>query len=101
MSVKAIRDRIADQPKDWGKARDDKAFVGHFMLEGEALKRPPRGYDAQHPCIDDLKRKDFIGSTPLKAKDASSAKLVDQAAEAFRASAPFMRFLCQAVGVPF
>ncbi len=37
----------------------------HFRLGGEALKRPPAGFDKDHELIEDLKRKDFIAYTDL------------------------------------
>ena len=32
-------------------------------IGGESLKRrlPPQGYDGNHPFIEDIKRKDFVG----------------------------------------
>src|SRR6185503_15346549 len=52
-SLKKVRDAIVRQPGKWRQARAGLA------LEGETLKRPPRGYDAEHPHLEDLKRKDF------------------------------------------
>jgi uncharacterized protein (DUF2461 family) len=34
-------------------------------MAGESLKRPPAGYDADHPLIEDIKRKDFAISSHL------------------------------------
>jgi len=100
-ALKMIRDRIADKPKDWLKARDDAWFRAAFELEGDTLKRPPRGFDAEHPCIEDLKRKDFVGTRPVKVTQTKSASFVDDCAQAFEAAGPFMRFLCQATSVPY
>lgn len=49
----------------------------------------------------DLKRKDFTAFRTLSVKDVSSAKLLDTVEEAFAATAPFMKFLCKALGVRY
>jgi uncharacterized protein (TIGR02453 family) len=97
----AIRQRIADQPAAWKKVRHQAAFAEQFQLGGESLRRPPKGYDETTPCIDDIKRKDFIASCELSATDIHAKNFVDLVATRFRTATPFMRFLCEAVGVPF
>lgn len=96
-----VRQAIAEKPEAWIAARDDKAFRKHFTLEGDSLANAPRGFAKDHPLVDDLKRKDFIGMASLSKTAASSPKLRTQVVEQFRAAAPYMRFLCQAVGVRF
>ena len=39
---------------------DDDAFAAAFEQGGESLKRGPKGFDPDHPLIDQLKRKDFV-----------------------------------------
>lgn len=97
----AIRTRIAEQPAAWKKVRNQASFVGHFKLGGESLRRPPKGYDETTPGIEDIKRKDFIASCELSASDIHQGRFVDLVASRFRTATPFMRFLCEAVGVPF
>jgi uncharacterized protein (TIGR02453 family) len=58
-ALAAIRDRISVKQAEWLRARDDKSFKQHFHLGGESLTRPPRGFDKDHPLIEDIKRKDF------------------------------------------
>ena len=96
-----IRDLIAAQPKRWFAARDDRKFAAHWALAGDSLARPPRGYAADHPAIDDLKRKDFIGLAPLSFAEATGPRLVKLATERFAAAAPLMKFLCEAQGVQY
>lgn len=96
-----IRDRIAEKPERWFKARDDKKFRTHWMLAGDSLSRPPRGYAADHPAIDDLKRKDFIALAALSPEDAVGGDLVKLATARFAAAAPLMKFLCDAQGVSY
>ena len=70
-------------------------------LEGDRLSRPPNGFDPEHPLIEDLKWKDFIGVKRLSRSFATSADLPKELAEVFKTATPFMRFLCGALGVPF
>jgi uncharacterized protein (TIGR02453 family) len=95
-SLGKIRDAIVADPKRWQRVtRRD------FRLGGDSLKRAPAGYDSEHPLIDDLKRKDFIAVVPLSEKRATSRGFVDEFAATCRSAAPFVRFLCEAVDVPF
>lgn len=98
----AIRTRIAEHPDLWLGARDNKAFKKVWgPLTGGTLKRPPRGFDGSHPCIDDIKRKDFLGAIDLRRADTRSPKLPAQAIKAFAAATSLMRFLCDALGLPY
>lgn len=96
-----IRTLIAEQPARWRAARDDAPFAAHWRMAGETLKRPPRGFSADHPEIDDIKRKDFICLCPLTREEVTGADLVELSAGRFAAAAPFMRFLCEAAGVEY
>lgn len=96
-----IRDHIAEHPDAWKKAAYGKAFRDTFTLGGDSLVNPPRGFDPDHPYVDDLRRKDFIASTPLAQKVVTSDDFIDRFHALCRTATPFMRFLCDAVGVPF
>ena len=99
--LKAIREAIDGRPSDWKKARDHKAFHSRYELAGDALKRPPQGFDADHPYVDDLRRKDFIGVANLDAAAVMSPGFVNDSIVLFKAATPLSRFLCEAIGVPF
>jgi uncharacterized protein (TIGR02453 family) len=96
-----IRDAVAGHPEDWARAVRESRLGELFRLEGETLKRPPAGYDPEHPLIEELKRKDFIAVAKLTEKTVTSAGFADELAGIFKASAPLMRFLCDATEVPF
>ena len=93
----SIRDRIVEDPAAWTKVRDARPFRRRFELSGQSLKRPPRGYPAEHPCIVDLKRKDFVGVAPFDVADAANADFADRVAADFTAAKPFMALLCAAL----
>jgi uncharacterized protein (TIGR02453 family) len=96
-----IRERIAADPKAWFAARDNKKFAAHWQLAGDRLTRPPRGYAADHPAIEDLQRTDFIGLAALSAEEVTASGLVDLAAARFSAAVPLMKFLCAALPVQY
>jgi uncharacterized protein (TIGR02453 family) len=96
-----IRDLIAAQPERWFKARNDRKFAAQWELSGDSLSRPPRGYAADHPAIEDLKYKDFVAMAPLGFDEATGAGLAKLAGRRFAAAAPFMAFLCDATGVAY
>ena len=100
-ALAAIRGRISDKQNEWLRARDDKAFKRHFRLGGQSLMRPPRGFDKDHPLIDDLKRKDFIAVRTMDLGEATQPRFQQKVETAFKAAVPLMQFLCKAVGTPY
>lgn len=96
-----IRDRIAEDPERWFTVRDDKKFRALWALTGDSLARPPRGYAADHPALEDLKRKDFIALASLSPAEIVGPDLTKLATPRFSAAVPLMAFLCTAVGVAY
>jgi len=98
-----IRDAIVQKPAAWKAVKANRAFVEAFGELGgdDVLMRAPRGYDPEHPLIDDIKRKSFFAMHEADVKLATSPKLVDAVANSFAAASPLMKFLCAAVGVTF
>jgi uncharacterized protein (TIGR02453 family) len=96
-----IRDAIAENPDAWTAVHAETTRGDRMQLAGGTLKRAPAGYDPEHPLIAELKRKDFIAIARLKEKTVTSPGFPDELAGLFEASAPLMRFVCQAAGVPF
>jgi uncharacterized protein (TIGR02453 family) len=100
-SALAIREAIVDRATEWVEATDDLDFAATYTLEGESLKRPPRGFDAEHPLIEDLKRKDFIASAKISRKTATAPDFLDLYASMSRNAAGYMEFLTRSLGLPF
>jgi len=96
-----IREHIGEESTAWKRATRSKRFTDRFTLAGESLVRPPRGYDEDHPLIADLKRKDFIASTKLTQKQITSDHFMEDFTAYAKAGGPFMKFLCEGVGVPY
>jgi uncharacterized protein (TIGR02453 family) len=100
-ALSLIRQAILDHPDRWKRSRNDRKFRSRFQLDGDSLKTPPRGFPADHPLIEDLKRTDFVGLQELSEQDVLKPKFIDAVAASFAASRLFMRFLCDALRVPF
>ena len=100
-AVRKIREAIVEQRSDWRKVTRAKKFRDTFELGGDTLVRPPKGFDAQDPDVQDLKRKDFVCVMNFNIADVTSEHFVKDVAATFRVSKSFMAFLCKAVEVPF
>lgn len=99
----AIRQAIVDDPAAWKKAAYGKRFRDAYAMDDhdDKLKRPPRGFDPEHPYIEDLKRRHFLGSLRLTQKQITAADFLDAYTDLCKRAAPFMKFLCEATGVRF
>jgi len=98
-TLRQIRERIATRPAEWKRAIGTTAFKRHFNLGGESLQRPPRGFDKEHPLIDDIKRKSFIAIRNMSVADCLKPQFQRTVETAFKQATPYMNFLCSAVGV--
>ncbi|HTQ14074.1 MAG TPA: DUF2461 domain-containing protein [Rhizomicrobium sp.] len=97
-----IRAAIAARPAAWKKIEADAAFRKTFAgVSGDALSRPPRGFDPAHPLIEAIKKKSFFALHESDAKTACSPRLVGEVAAAFKSAGPLMKFLCAAQGAPY
>lgn len=99
--LRQIRERIAARPAEWKRVTTDRSFQRHFTLGGESLKRPPRGFDKEQVCIDDIKRKSFIAVRQLPVDACLRPQFQRTVESSFETGGPFMQFLCKAVGVSF
>jgi uncharacterized protein (TIGR02453 family) len=93
-----IREAIVDDSTRWKRMLADKKFRARCSFDGDdRLTRPPRGYDPDHPMIEDLKRKNFACGADFKEADALSPAFIDRFTDFCAASAPLMRFLTDAL----
>ena len=91
-----VRQAIVAKAKAWKSLR-----ASGLEIEGEALKRVPQGFDAAHPCVDDLKLKDFYITCSFTDAQVLSPAFLEQVAEACQEAAPLVRFLCKALDLPW
>ena len=74
---------------------------GGLSVRGGSLKRPPRGYAADHSLIDDLKRKDFYVSAELDPEPVTAGDFPARLEALWAHATPFMRFVTKALALPF
>ena len=94
-----VREAVAANPVRWESIVNEDSFASTFTLEGDSLKRAPRGFDPDHPLIETLKRKSFAATTVFDQEVACSAHFIDIYADTCRTAAPFSEFLTRAVGL--
>ena len=99
--LRQVREAIVENPTRWRRVRNEKKFCEIFSLDGDALKKCPLGFPADHPCIEDLRRKDFIAVADVDDSVTLQKTFIDYVAQAFTAARPLMRFLCDAMKIPF
>jgi len=96
-----IREAIVADPTAWKRITRGKTLTGTFTREGETLKRAPRGFDPEHPLVDDLKRKDHILVANFTQKAVCEPGFIDEFAGLCKKASPFMKFLATANELPW
>lgn len=99
--LRKIRESIVESPARWKRVRDNKKFRTFFTLVGNSLKKCPLGFSVDHPCIEDLRRTDFVAFAEVSDSEVLQETFIDHVAQSFTAAKPFMQFLCDAMNVPF
>ncbi len=100
-SLTRIRTRIVEKEGEWIKARDHRPFKKQYHISGKSLITSPRGFSKAHPMIKDLRRKDFIAIHDVDSDLVLSSRLKSTMMKRFADASPYMRFLCQALELPF
>jgi uncharacterized protein (TIGR02453 family) len=98
-SLRRIRNAILRDSDRWLAVKSASRIQGSFHFGGESLKRAPKGFDPDHPLIEDLKRKDFVIFEPLSESETCRAGFVERFAEICSGGSGFMEFLTSAVGL--
>ena len=96
--LKKIRQEVDYNASELKKIVEAKTFKEYFgQIQGEKLKRPPKGYDADHPNIEFLKLKSFFVFHKASDKEVLSPGFFQQSMDIFKAMQPFNEFLNVAV----
>ena len=94
-SLARVRDAIAWKADEWRKAKR------RLQLEGDKLKRAPRGYAEDHPQIEDLKRLDLVASIEFTEAQVCGSRWLSEVTAAANKLAPIVGFLARAQGLQF
>ena len=90
----AIRKQISADPGELRKILKAAAFRRAFgEIQGEKLKRIPKGFSPDDPAADLLVYKQFLASDQLAPQLVESPKLQQELLKRFRAMAPLVEYL--------
>jgi uncharacterized protein (TIGR02453 family) len=90
--AKKIRDAIAAKPSEWRKV------TRGLELGDERLARAPRGFQADHELIEEIKRKSFCAVEKPPDKTLLAPDFPKRFGALCKRTAPLMKFLAGAVG---
>jgi uncharacterized protein (TIGR02453 family) len=97
-----IRTAIDKKQKEWiGIMEFIRKSENILYSPGESLKRPPRGFNAEHPLIDDLKQKTFFAGASFSNKEVCSTGFIDKVEAVFHDLSPLMRFINESLDLSF
>ena len=100
--LEKIRNTIVENPNAWKRIISNPTFKKRFDgIQGDTLKRPPRGFDKEHPFIEDLKRKSFFVVQHVDQGLALTPQFIQEVDRAFKTAGPFMKYLLFSMGLPF
>lgn len=92
--LSAIREKIDEEPERFIKIISNKDFIKVFgKLEGETLKKAPKGYPSDHPHIEYLKFKSFLAMNYVKDETVLSGNYCDYVLKVFKTMKPLNDFL--------
>ncbi len=89
-----LREYLAANVARFRAIVESPAFRRAFgAIEGERLRRVPRGFAADHPAAEYLRLKQFLAGREYPATLATSPRFYTTVVGVFRQLAPFVRFL--------
>jgi len=95
--IKAIRQEIVYNADELRKIINGAKFKEYFgAIEGEKLKKAPKGFEPDHPEIELLKYKSFLATSKVRDSEVTSKEFLNYSANVFKALFPFDQFLNRA-----
>ncbi|MGD0584092.1 MAG: DUF2461 domain-containing protein [Bacteroidales bacterium] len=92
--LSAIREKIDREPSVLLRITRNKDFIKYFgELQGEKLKRTPRGYSPDHPQAELLKHKSYLVVNSLTDTEVTGPGLFDHVISTARAMKPLNDYL--------
>lgn len=89
-----LRASLAEHPERFEKVLRARGFRKTFgELQGDRLTRPPRGYSAETPLIEHIKRKSYIVWRETDARALSHEDALAYAADSFRTARPLVEWV--------
>ncbi len=92
--LRVIREHLAQNHEEFRailRSRTLRQFMGE--MQGDQLSRPPKGFCAEHPAADLVRRKQWLYYLTLPPEIATTPALVSEIVKRFRVMMPFIEFL--------
>lgn len=93
-TLTAIRKSIVEREREWQTLRR------RLRVQGDRLSRPPKGFSADHPLIEDLKLKDFVTSVRFTEAQVRSQTFLKDFLKSCKQMHPLVKFLTVAMKLP-
>jgi uncharacterized protein (TIGR02453 family) len=92
--LSSIREKIDEEPERFLKIINNKDFIKYFAkIDGEKLKKAPKGYPSDHPNIDLLKFKSYLVVNEVSNVLVMSEKYFNHTMLVIKAMKPLNDFL--------
>jgi len=92
--LRVMRGYLAEHHEEFRRITAAPAVKRLFgEMTGSSLARAPKGFPADHPAADLLRRKQFMLFRPLDVSLATSPKLYREIVKRFEAATPMLQFL--------
>jgi len=95
-TLNRVRRAIVSRPEAWRQVKESG-----LKVEGESLKRPPAGFDPNHPFVDDLKLKDITAGVRFTNAQVTGPRFMEDFIQASKKLDPLNRFLAAALSLPW
>ena len=95
-TLNRVRKAIVSRPEAWRRVKESG-----LKVEGESLKRPPAGFDPDHPFVEDLKLKDITAGVRFSNAQVTGPRFMEDFIQASKKLDPLNRFLAAALSLPW
>ena len=95
-TLNRVRRAIVSRPEAWRRVKESG-----LKVEGESLKRPPAGFDANHPFVDDLRLKDITAGVRFINAQVTGPRFMEDFIQTSKKLDPLNRFLAVALSLPW
>ena len=97
--LKKVRQYILDEGEEFEKILKERNFKKAFSAldDGDRLKRPPKGFSADHPMLEHLKNKSFTITSQMSSAEALKPAFAKLIIKNFKLMKPLNQYLLRAI----
>ena len=95
-TLNRVRRAIVSRPEAWRRVKESG-----LKMEGESLKRPPAGFDRNHPFVEDLKLKDITAGVRFSNTQVTGPRFMKDFVQASKKLDPLNKFLAGTLSLPW